>query len=138
MAAPNIYEELKQHLTEFKTFLDTNVPVIKPAIVALRSVVPQITELLTKLIALMGKLKTEIQNLNVNAIPNLDKVTDFTNGVKGLLEASKSLLPNEAGTINDVLGVVNVVGGLPSVGTIKKDITDLIDAIVVHLNSLKA
>jgi hypothetical protein len=138
MAAPNIYEELKQHLTEFKTFLDTNVPVIKPAIVALRSVVPQITELLTKLIALMGKLKTEIQNLNVNAIPNLDKVTDFTNGVKGLLEASKSLLPNEAGTINDALSVVNVVGGLPSVGTIKKDITDLIDAIVVHLNSLKA
>ena len=138
MPEQNLYEELKQHLTEFKSFLDTNVPIIKPAIVALRSVVPQVTELLTKLIELMGKLKTEIQNLNVNAIPNLDKVSDFTNGVKALLEASKNLLPNEAGTIDDVLGVVNVVGGLPSVDAIKADIIGLIDAIVVHLNSLKS
>ncbi|MET0624735.1 MAG: hypothetical protein ABW250_17440 [Pyrinomonadaceae bacterium] len=138
MPESNIYEELKQHLTEFKSFLDTNVPVIKPAIVALRSVVPQITELLNKLIELMGKLKTEIQNLNVNAIPNLDKVSDFTNGVKALLEASKNLLPNEAGAIDDVLGVVNVVSGLPSLDAIKADITGLIDAIVVHLNSLKS
>ncbi len=138
MADTNIYEELKQHLTEFKSFLDTNVPVIKPAIAALRSVVPQITELLNKLIELMGRLKTEIQNLNVNAIPNLDKVSEFTSGVKSLLEASKNLLPNEAGAIDEVLGVVNVVGGLPSLDAIKADITGLIDAIVVHLNSLKS
>ena len=138
MATPNLYQELKDALQEFKTFLDTNVPVIKPAIQALKSVVPQIGDLLDKLIELMGKLKTEIQNLNVSAIPGLDKVSQFTGSVKTLLETSKNLLPNEAGAIDEVLAVTNVVTGLPSLDAVKADILGLIDAIVVHLNSLKS
>ena len=134
----NLYQELKDALQEFKDFLDTNVPVIKPAIQALSSMIPQITELLNKLISLMGDLKNEINNLNVGAIPGLDKVSQFTASVKTLLETSKNLLPNEADTIDDVLAVVNVVTGLPTLDAVKADIITLIDQIVGHLNSLKS
>ena len=138
MAAPNLYEELKGVLKELKDFLDQNVATIKPAITALKELVPQITDLLTDLIGLLTKLKTEIQNLNVGAIPGLDKVAGFTSSVKTLLETAKKLLPNEAGTIDDVAAAADVVTGLPSVDQLKAELISLIDAIVGHLNSLKA
>lgn len=138
MPSQNLYQDLKDALQEFKDFLDTNVPVIKPAIQALSSMIPQINELIDKLISLMGDLRTEINNLNVGAIPGLDKVSQFTASVKTLLETSKNLLPGEADTIDDVLGVVNVVTGLPTLDTVKADIIALIDQIVGHLNSLKS
>jgi phage-related protein len=137
MPASNLYQELKDALQTFKDFLDTNVPTIKPAIAALKSIIPQITDLLDKLIELMNALKTEINNLNVSAVPGLDKVSQFTNGVKTLLETSKNLLPDQASKIDEVLGVVNVVSGLPSLDAVKADILNLIDAILAHLNSLK-
>jgi phage-related protein len=138
MAAENIYQELKDVLQDFKDFLDENVPTIKPAIQALTSLIPQITELLDKLIDLMNKLKTEIENLDVSAIPGLAEASTFTEKVKAFLEAAKNLLPEEAETIDDVLGVADVVSGLPSLDEVKADILSLIDAIVAHLNSLKA
>jgi phage-related protein len=138
MPEQNLYQELKDALQEFKDFLDTNVPVIKPAIQALSSMIPQINELIDKLISLMGDLRNEINNLNVGAIPGLDKVSQFTASVKTLLETSKNLLPGEADTIDDVLAVVNVVSGLPTLDTVKADILALIDQIVGHLNTLKS
>jgi len=138
MAAKSLYEELKDALQDFKNFLDTNVPTIKPAIQALTQLIPQITELLDKLIDLMKKLKTEIQNLNVAGIPGLSEVSTFTEKIKAFLEAMKKLLPEEAGTIDDVLGVTDVVSGLPTLDQVKSEILSLIDAIVGHLNSLKA
>src|SRR5712692_8645579 len=100
--AENLYQDLKDALQEFKTFLDTNVQTIKPAIQALISVIPQLGDLLTKLIDLMGKLKTEIQNLNVGNIPGLDKVSAFTNAVKVLLQTAENLLPKEKSAIDEV------------------------------------
>lgn len=138
MPAPNVYQELKTALTDLKTFLDTNVPVIKPAINALAQMVPQIKDLITELITLLGKLKTEIQNLNVSAIPGLDKVSTFTTSIKTLLTSAKSLLPNEAGAIDTLMAAADVVTGLPSVDQLKGEIIALIDAIVGHLNSLKS
>lgn len=138
MPAQNLYQELKDVLEDFKSFLDTNVATIRPAIVALRSIIPQITDLIDKLIDLMNKLKTEIQNLDVSAVPGLEQVSSFTTNVKTLLETSKNLLPSEADTIDDVLGVANVVSGLPSLDTVKTDILSLLDAIIAHLNSLKS
>jgi len=137
MPAQNLFEELKAALTSFKQFLDTNVATIKPAIQALKSIVPQVTELITKLIDLMGKLKTEINNLNPGVVGDLTKVTEFTNATKTLLTTAKDLLPNEAGTIDDVLGVINVVSSLPSLNAIKAEIIALIDSIVANLNQLK-
>lgn len=139
MAAPNLFDELKDALTKFKDFLHDNVGTIKPAIQALKSIVPQVTELIDKLIDLMGKLKTEIEKLNPGAVgAGLGKVTEFTASAKALLEKAKDLLPNEAGTINDVLAVVNVVSSLPSLDAIKDELKQLIDAIVADLNSLKS
>jgi phage-related protein len=137
MPAQNLFEELKAALTSFKQFLDTNVATIKPAIQALKSIVPKVTELITKLIDLMGKLKTEINNLNPGVVGDLTKVTEFTNATKTLLTTAKDLLPNEAGTIDDVLGVINVVSSLPSLDAIKAEIIALIDSIVANLNQLK-
>lgn len=139
MATPaNLFQELKDVLTTFKQFLDTNVNTIKPAITALKAIVPQVTELLDKLADLMGKLKTEINNLNPGAVGGgLTQVTQFTNSAKTLLETAKNLLPNEASTIDDILSVISVVSSLPSLDAIKTEIIQLIDAITGHLNTLK-
>ncbi|MGR9046373.1 MAG: hypothetical protein ACU83N_13855 [Gammaproteobacteria bacterium] len=137
MAAQNLFDELKQALTTFKDFLHDNVAVIKPAIQALTSLVPQVGELIDKLIDLMGKLKTEINNLDPGAIPGLDKVSEFTTGVTGLLTTAKNLLPSEADAIDEVLAVTDVVSSLPSLDAVKAEIIALIDAIVADLNQLK-
>jgi phage-related protein len=137
MAAQNLFDELKQALTTFKDFLHTNVGVIKPAVQALKSIVPQVGELIGKLIDLMGKLKTEINNLNPAAVPGLDKVSEFTTGVTSLLTAAKNLLPNEAGAIDEVLAVTGVVSSLPSLDAVKAEIIALLDAIIADLNQLK-
>ena len=138
MPEENIYQELKDVLQDFKDFLDENVATIKPAVQALSSLIPQINELIDKLIDLLGKLKTEIENLDVSAIPGLGEASTFTEKVKDFLNASKNLLPDEADTIDDVLAVADVVSGLPSLDDVKAEILSLIDAIVAHLNSLKA
>jgi len=135
--ADNLFQELHDVLQEFKTFLDSNVPTIRPAIQAIASLIPQVTELVDKLVDLMGKLKTEIQSLDVSAIPSLSEATEFITKVKGFLDAAKNLLPDEAATIDDVLAVADVVGGLSGLDDVKQEILDTIDAIVAHLNSLK-
>ena len=135
----NIYQELKDVLQEFKDFLDTNAPTIKPAIAPLNQILGgRVFELLDKLVDLLTRLKGEINNLNVGSVPGLDQVSQFSNAVKTLLETSKNLLPNETETIDDILGVVQVVSGLPTLDTVKADIIGLLDAIIGHLNNLKA
>lgn len=134
----SLFEDLKNALKDFKEFLDQNVNTIKPAIAALKSLVPQIAELLDKLVGLMGKLKTEIQNLNVGAIPGLAEASQFTDKMKNFLTATKTLLPDEASEIDSVLAVADVVTGLPSLDDVKAEILSLIDAIVGHLNTLKS
>jgi len=135
----NLYQELKNVLQQFKTFLDEKTPIIKPAIGPLNTALGgRLFELLDKLISLMNSLKTEINNLNVGAVPGLNEVSQFTTAVKTLLDTSKNLLPSEAGTIDDILSVVNVVSGLPTLDTVKADILGLINDIIGHLNNLKS
>jgi hypothetical protein len=140
MADPqNIYKDLQTALQQFETFLKTNVPLIKPAVKPIDAALSgRLTELLTKLIDLLNKIKAEIAKINVGSVPGLAQVSQFSTAVKTLLETSKNLLPSEAGTINDVLGAVNVIGGLPSVDTVKEDINKLINDIIGELNNLKS
>jgi ABC-type transporter Mla subunit MlaD len=138
MATDNLYEDLKDVLQEFKDFLDENVSTIKPAVQALKSVIPQITDLLDKLIELMGKLRTEIERLDVSGIPGIGQVSSFTSNVTEFLNTTKALLPDEADTIDDILGVASVVTGLPSLDEVKDEIIKLIDAILHHLEDLNA
>ncbi|MFN8475294.1 MAG: hypothetical protein U0822_24135 [Anaerolineae bacterium] len=134
----NLFDDLKSALTTFKNFLDQNVPTIKPAIQALRSLIPQITDLLNKLIDLMNSIKTEVDRLASQPIPGVEQVSQFTQGITSLLTTAKNLLPDQAGTIDDVLSVAQVVSSLPSVGQIKAEIDSLIDAVVTHLRNLNS
>jgi hypothetical protein len=137
--ADNLFEDLKDVLQDFKDFLDDKVPVIKPAIVALRSIIPdQIDELLNKLIELMNLVKTEVQNLDVSAIPGLAEAAEFTGKIKEFIDSAKTLLPENAADFEAVGDIANIVSGLPSIDEVKGEIISLIDAIVAHLNSLKA
>lgn len=138
MAEKNLFEQLKDVLQDFKTFLDSNVPTIKPAIQAIASLIPQVTELIDKLASLMNSLKSEINKLDVNAIPGLAEASNFTSKIKTFLDAAEGLLPDQKSTIDDVRSVADVVTGLPSLDAVKTEIISLIDAIVAHLNSLKA
>lgn len=139
MAGTNLFEELKDALTKFKTFLHDNVGTIKPAVQALKAIVPQVTDLIDKLIDLMGKLKAEIEKINPGAVgAGLAKVTEFTKSVKTLMETSKGLLPDQATTIDEVIKVADVVSSLPSLDAIKDELKKLIDDIVADLNQLKS
>jgi phage-related protein len=134
----NLYQDLKKALNDFKTFLDSNVATIKPAIQALKAILPQIGDLIDKLVNLMNQLKTAIQNLNVSTIPGLSQVSQFTAAVKSLLQTAETLLPDQKAAIDDVIGVTDVVSALPSLDQVKTDILNLIDGIVQDLNSLKS
>src|SRR5215210_2726149 len=100
MPPANLYEELKDVLQDFKDFLDTNVPTIRPAIQALRSIAPQVGDLLTQLIGLMTRLRTEINNLDVSGVPGLAQASQFTTKVRDFLGAARNLLPDQAETID--------------------------------------
>ena len=136
--ADNMFDELKDALQDFKDFLDANVATIKPAINALADLVPQVNDLINELVNLMNTLKTEIQNLDVSGIPGLAEVSEFTTKTTSLLNTAKNLLPDAAAEIDEVLGVAEVVTGLPSLDQVKAEIISLLDAIIAHLNSLKA
>ena len=139
MAAPNLFQELQTALTDFDNFLTANRDTIKPAIAPLNQLTGgRVTELLDQLIGLMNKLKAEIDKLDPNLVPGLDKVTQFTTSVKTLLTTSKSLLPNEASSIDDIIGVADIVTSLPSIQQLKTELLGLIDKIIGHLNFLKS
>jgi ABC-type transporter Mla subunit MlaD len=133
----NLYQELRDALQELKDFLQQNTGTIKPAIQALASLVPQVVTLIDDLVGLLNQVKTEINNLNVSGIPGLSQVSQFTQTVTTFLNTAKALLPNEASTIDEVLGAASVIGSLPSLDQVKQEIIQLVDAIVADLNQLK-
>jgi hypothetical protein len=137
MADQTLFEQLKEVLADFKKFLDDNVATIKPAINAIAALVPQVNDLIDLLTELLGKLRAEIDKLDVSNIPGLAEVSEFTGKIPALLEAAKKILPGEAASIDSIGDVAAVVTGLPSVGDVKTELFSLIDAIVTHLTSLK-
>ncbi|HEV2756798.1 MAG TPA: hypothetical protein VG318_13600 [Actinomycetota bacterium] len=132
----NLYEDLRNALRSFKAFMDANVGTVRPAYRALIRVVPRLESLVGELNDLLGRVKTEIQNLNVSAIQGLDQVSTFTEQVETFLTSARTLLPSEAATIDEITAALDVVGGLPSVDEVKGEIISLIDAIRAHLTSL--
>ena len=140
MAEQNLIEELKKALNDFKTFLAEKKNVIKPAIAPLDQLTDgKVTKLITTLIKLLNDLKTEIDKLDPSLVPGLEDVTAFSASVKTLVEASRSLLPDETSTINDVLTVVDVVGGLGTLtADVKTEVKGFIDDIIGDLQFLKS
>lgn len=138
MAATNLFEDLKKALTEFKAFVDGAKGPIKQAVGALKELGLPIGDLIGELVTLLGKLKTEIENLDVTNVPGLAQVSGFTTGVRGLLEAAKNLLPDESAEIDRVLGIADVVSGLPSFEEVKQEIVALIESLIVDLNDINS
>lgn len=140
MAAPNLFDELKDALTNFKTFLHDNLTIIKPVIIALQPLVPKITELIDQLIDLLGKLSVEIDKLDTSSVTDkLDTAAKFTNAVKVLLETAKPLLSDaDKPAVDQALEVVSIVNSLPSIQGVKDALKGLIDDIVTDLKLLKA
>jgi ABC-type transporter Mla subunit MlaD len=140
MAAPNVFQELKNVLTELKTFLDgPTVAAIKTAIHTLAAIVPQINDVVTELIKLLTKLDTAIQNLNVAAVGGdaLAKVATFSASMKTLLETAKGVLPAESAKIDEVITGIDFVSGLPSVDALKGEIHTLLGDLINTLNGFK-
>jgi ABC-type transporter Mla subunit MlaD len=123
----NLYQDIKNALGQFQSFLSNNRDAIKGAVKALKAIAPQIGDLLTKLFNLMESLKQAIQNLNVGQIPGLAQVTQFTQNVQTLATAASALLP--ASQVSDVQSAANVIGSLPSFDALKNDILALIKQI---------
>lgn len=138
MPNTNLYQNLQQDLQAFKTFLDANGAALRPAIQALRAILPQISDLIVNLITLLGQLKTVIQGLDVIGLPGLDKVSTFAADAKVVLQDGESLLPDQKSTIDNTIGIADVVSGLPQLGPIRSQILSLIDSIVADLNALKS
>lgn len=136
--AVNVYDELKNALTQVKTILDEGADIVKPAVQALAAVVPQINELLDKVIDLLGRLKVEINKLDVSAIP-VDKVMPFLDGLKSLLDTSRNVLPADSKeTIDTASDVITVIKSIPTPEQIKAEVVALLDAVTAHITALKA
>jgi hypothetical protein len=138
--ADSVYQELKTELTDLKGFLDTETPKIKPVYGTLRSLIPQIDDLLDKLISLMGDIKTAITALQkaITTLPILSDITTLTQKITAFLQTVITVVPSQSDAINTVLGIAKGIGDLPQQGQqIFTDINGLLDDIAKNLLSLK-
>ena len=140
VTAGNLYQDLESELQDFKKFLTDNQAAIQTAVKSIKLVVPRVGTLLSDLIDLMVKLRAEIDKIDVTSVAGtvLDTVSSLTKGATTVLTTAESLLSNEKDAIDKVLGAINVVSDLPSFNTLKKDIEDLIDAIVALLKTINS
>lgn len=138
MAETNVFVVLRDALNDLKQFLDDNVAEIKPAIQGLAGIIPQINNLLADLSNLLAKLKTEIEGLDITGIPGVTEASTFASRSRAFLEAARALLPGDTDTIDTALDVTGVVSGILSLDSVKTDIIAFIDAVIVHLNTLRA
>jgi ABC-type transporter Mla subunit MlaD len=134
----NLYQQLKDALQQFKQFLEdpATTSTLHDAISALKPMVPQIGDLLDKLIGLMDQLHDAVNQIDVTNINGLQQVTQFTTGVTTLLQTAESLLPAEKPTIDEVLSAAGVVTQLPSLSDVKQQILDLLTGIKGDLQAL--
>jgi hypothetical protein len=140
VATTNVFQELKDALDDLKKFLEENAATVGPAIKALAEIVPPVNTLIDELISLLETLKSEIGKLNVGGIAEeqLKKLPAFAKSITTMLNAAKTVLPDEASDINEVIGAVNLVGSVPSLDQVKEQVILVIDDIVALLSGMKA
>lgn len=144
MPVENAFETLNSTLQEFKNFLDNLVATgefaaLKTALQTLQSFVPQIATMLNRVIALLHDLRSEIDGMDVGAIPNVDHAVTLVENVSSVLEAARAFLPGQADEINEVMNVARVVSSMPGLtANLKENILSCIDAIIAHFSNLKA
>jgi hypothetical protein len=132
----NLYQQMKDALTSFDQFVTSNTATLSTAVTTLKPIVPQVGDLLTKLTAMMVQLKTAVNNINVASVDGLTAVSQLTSSAAALLQTAEQLLPAQKAAIDDVLGVAQVVSGLPSFSAIKTDIVALLDKVIGDLGAI--
>ena len=139
MAETNLYEDLRDELQKFDTFLDEKADTIRPAVQALIAQIPQLGEVIDLLVGLMNDISSEIANLDLGGFEDvLGDVTEFTEQISNFLTASGPLLGEEAsGPVGQIEDLLTVVGSLPSFDQVKDEIIQLVESIVENLESLK-
>lgn len=136
--AGTIYDELRDALAEFKTFLQAQAATVGPAIKLLAAVVPQINDLIAKPIALLELLKVEIDKIS-NLVPaEATAALEYAQKLKGFVQALQAILPGEDGTINDVSNVADIIAGLPTLGNLKAELDALITDIIGLLRGMQS
>lgn len=140
MATTNVFQELKDALADLKQFLTENAATIGPAIKALAEIVPQVNTLIDELTGVLGKLKTEINELNVGGIAGeaLAKLPAFAKSITTVLNTAKTVVPAQASDIDKAVGAVSLVGSVPSLDDVKAEVIQLIDDIIALLDGMKA
>ena len=81
-----------------------------------------------------------VSELDAGAIgDNINKVLQFVNAAKSLIETAKNALPEAEKPIADTaLEVANTISSLPSFDQLKGEIVALIDAVKASIQSLRA
>lgn len=138
MATSDLFRDLRNALSNLKAILDANGAGLKTTIQTLKTVLPQVGDLLNQLISLMNSLKTDIQNLDVSNVTGLPQLASFATSAQTVLQDSEDLLFDRKDDVDQVLGVLSILESLPSLVSVRQDILTLIDGIVADLNTLSA
>ena len=136
----NLYQDLLKALQDFQSFLDQNTATIKPAIKALEAIIPQLSDLIGKLVGLLQTLKTTVQSISAGAGQvgaAIAQVSTFTTKVQSLVNAAANLLPQNQADVTAVLQAASVVTSLPSLGDVIDAIVKAIDGVVGDLQALQ-
>ena len=140
----DIYKDLEKALQKVDDFLTAeNVAALKSVFKPIDKVVDgRLTMLVDRLIELLTKIMAEVEKIKFapEVTDKLEKVSEFTDAAKAVLEASKILLANDAASvakIDEALTAVNIAGALPTVGDVKATINELITKIIAELKDIK-
>lgn len=133
----NVIEDLSASLKSLRTYLDTNIATIAPAIMALRSLAPeQLDIFLRSLNELIVALKTQLQALDTGGIPGLDETAEFSSRVHAVASAAQPFLPGQSELVTRLQDSASVIAALPALEDARPKLIDNIDAIRGHLAGL--
>jgi methyl-accepting chemotaxis protein len=139
MPVENLYEQLKDALQTFKDFLETDeFAILKAALKKLQKFVPQITQMIDKIIELLQDLKAGIEAIDLE-IDDLDQTTatQLATEISDMLEAATPFLPDQSNTINSIVNTANVIASIPGLTEVRDDIIELINDIIDRMTDLK-
>lgn len=138
MADTTVYGELHTALNNFHEFLKTQAAPVAEVVATIAGIVPQVNDLIDKPITLLQKLKQELKKI-ISVVPgDVTTVLEYAQRMKGFVEAMRAIIPGESATIDSVADVADVIAGIPSLDQVKDEIFDLIDKIIVLLQSMQS
>ena len=139
MADTNVYQDVHNALKDFNDFLTSNKAAIKATVATLAVAVPQIGDVITALVGLMGKIRKAVVDVDLSAVPPvLTDIKTMTTKATAVFTAAKALIPDSQSDIDKILDGIKVVDGVAALtAELKGLILGEIDEIVATLNFVK-